>query len=67
MNIIKNNTRVIGLCGSNAIIGKVLTSRHYGSKLLYTVILETPLSFRWRPDPITTVLLSDNDLIAAPL
>jgi len=60
--MIKDNVRVIGMYGNNAIIGKVLTSRHYGSELLYTVRLDTPLSFRWRPEPVNTVLLSNNDI-----
>jgi len=43
--MIKDGSRVIGLYGNNAIIGKVLTSRYYGREFLYTVALDTPLSF----------------------
>jgi hypothetical protein len=65
--VIKDGSRVIGVYGNNAIIGKVLTSRYYGAKLLYTVALDTPLSFRWRDNPVSVALLSDNDIMEAPL
>jgi hypothetical protein len=65
--MIKDGSRVIGLYGNNAIIGKVLTSRYYGREFLYTVALETPLSFRWRPNPVSVALLSENELSEAPL
>ena len=65
--VIKDGSRVIGLYGNNAIIGKVLTSRHYGNEFLYTVELETPLSFRWRPNPVSVALLSENEIHYAPL
>jgi hypothetical protein len=65
--MIKDGSRVIGLYGNNAIIGKVLTSRYYGNQFLYTVTLDTPLSFRWRPNPVTVAILSGNELTEAPL
>jgi hypothetical protein len=65
--MIKDNSRVIGMYGNNAIIGKVLTSRYYGAEFLYTVALETPLSFRWRPNPVTVALLSEKEIMEAPL
>ena len=65
--VIKDGSRVIGLYGNNAIIGKVITSRHYGRELLYTVALDTPLSFRWRPNPVSVALLSENEIHYAPL
>ena len=55
--MIKDNSRVIGMYGNNAIIGKVLTSRHYGNEFLYTVALDTPLSFRWRAVSYTHLTL----------
>ena len=67
VQFIKDNTRVIGLYGNNAIIGKVLTSRYYGKELLYTVALDTPLSFRWRPNPVTIAIMAGNELTEAPL
>jgi hypothetical protein len=65
--MIKDNSRVIGMYGNNAIVGKVLTSRYYGNEFLYTVALETPLSFRWRPNPVSVALLSESELLEAPL
>jgi len=65
--MIKDGCRVIGMYGNNAIIGKVLTSRHYGGEFLYSIKLETPLTFRWRDMPVDVVLLSDNDIKEAPL
>jgi hypothetical protein len=51
----------------NAVIGKVLTSRHYGKKLLYTVQLDNPITFRWRDNPVDIVLLDNKQIKAAPL
>ena len=67
--MIKAGSRVIGIIGHNnlAIIGKVLCSRHYGSEFLYTVELETPLSFRWRDNPVSVALLSEKEIHYAPL
>ena len=65
--MIKDGSRVIGLYGNNAIIGKVLTSRHYGNEFLYTVALDTPLSFRWRDNPVSVALLSEKEIHYAPL
>lgn len=65
--MIKDGSRVIGLYGDNAIIGKVITSRYYGNEFLYTVALDTPLSFRWRDNPVTVALLSEKEIMEAPL
>ena len=68
--MIKDGSRVIGLYGNNTIIGKVLTSRYYGREFLYTVALETPLSFRWRDNgetPVSVALLSEKEIHYAPL
>ena len=65
--MIKDGSRVIGLYGNNTIIGKVLTSRYYGAEFLYTVALETPLSFRWRDNPVSVALLSEKEIHYAPL
>ena len=67
MKIIADNTRVIGMVYDNAVIGKVLTSRHYGKKLLYTVQLDNPITFRWRDNPVDIVLLDNKQIKAAPL
>lgn len=68
MRVIPDNTRVIGVVYDNAVIGKVLSSRFYGKKrLLYTVQLETPITFRWRDNPVDIVLLDNKQIKAAPL
>jgi hypothetical protein len=64
---IADNTRVIGLFKNEAIIGKVLSSRHYGKRLVYTVQLDNPISLRWRTDPVDTILMGANEIKAAPI
>jgi hypothetical protein len=64
---IPDNTRVIGLFKNEAIIGKVLSSRHYGKRLVYTVQLDNPISLRWRTDPVDILLMGANEIKAAPL
>ena len=64
---IPDNTRVIGVFQGNAIIGEVLSSRHYGKRLVYNVQLNEPISLRWRTDPVYTVLMGANEIKAAPL
>ena len=64
---IADNTRVIGLFKNEAIIGKVLSSRYYGKRLVYTVQLDNPISLRWRTDPVDTLLMGHNEIKAAPL
>jgi len=65
--MIKDNTRVIGVYGNNAVIGNVLSSRYYNKEFLYTVKLETPLSFRWRTNLVDIVLLSSDEIKEAPI
>ena len=64
---IADNTRVIGLFKNEAIIGKVLSSRHYGKRLVYTVQLDNPISLRWRTDLVDTLLMGANEIKEAPL
>ena len=64
---IPDNTRVIGLFKNEAIIGKVLSSRIYGKRLVYTVQLDNPISLRWRTDLVDTLLMGANEIKAAPL
>jgi len=64
---IPDNTRVIGLFKNEAIIGKVLSSRHYGKRIVYTVQLDEPISFRWRTEPVYQILLGNHEIKAAPL
>jgi hypothetical protein len=64
---IPDNTRVIGLFKNEAIIGKVLSSRIYGKRLVYTIKLDNPISLRWRTDLVDTLLMGANEIKAAPL
>jgi len=65
--MIKDGSRIIGVYGSNAIIGTVMTSRYYGKEFFYTVLLHTPLSFRWRKEATSIVLLSADCVKEAPI
>jgi len=67
MKIIADNSRVIGLCQGEAVIGKVLSSRLYGKRVVYSVLLDNPISLRWRTDPVYTILLGHKEIKAAPL
>jgi hypothetical protein len=67
MKFIADNTRVIGLFKNEAIIGTVESSRIYGKRIVYTVNLDTPISLRWRSDPVYTILMGHNEIKAAPL
>jgi hypothetical protein len=67
MKVIADNSRVIGLCQGEAVIGKVLSSRLYGKRIVYSVQLDNPISLRWRTDPVYTVLLGKDEIKAAPL
>jgi hypothetical protein len=64
---IADGTRIIGVVYNNAVIGEVLSSRYYGKRLVYSVKLDTPISLRWRTEPVTEVLLSGSEIKAAPL
>ena len=64
---IADGSRVIGLFKNEAIIGKVLSSRIHGKRLVYTVKLDNPISLRWRTDLVDTLLMGANEIKAAPL
>jgi hypothetical protein len=64
---IADGTRIIGVVYNNAVIGEVLSSRYYGKRLIYSVKLDTPISLRWRTEPVTEVLLDNKQIKAAPL
>ena len=67
MKFIADNTRVIGLCQGEAVIGKVLSSRIHGKRIVYSVQLDNPISLRWRTEPVYQVLLGNHEIKAAPL
>ena len=67
MKVIADNSRVIGICQGNAVIGTVLSSRIHGKRIVYSVQLDEPLSFRWRTEPVYQVLLGNHEIKAAPI
>ena len=67
MKIIADGSRVIGTVYNQAVTGKVLSSRFHGKTLLYEVLLDNPIHFRWRDNPAFTVLLSNKELKYAPI
>jgi hypothetical protein len=65
--VIADGSRVIGICQGNAVIGTVLSSRHYGKRLVYSVQLEEPISLRWRTESVYQVLLGNHEIKAAAI
>ena len=66
---LSNGVHIKGNYGRFEVSG-IITDSHmsgYGksAKLLYHVLLDKPIQFRWRNQPTTTVLLSDNDIEVA--
>jgi len=57
-----NGIKVKGRVGDIIVTGRIIGSRIISNELMYSVLLDTPLSFRWRPEPVNTVLLSNNDI-----
>ena len=62
---IGNGVKVKGLMGNPSYSGTVLSSRYIGNELMYEVLLDTPLQYRWRDKPTEVILLSDNDIEVA--
>ena len=62
---IKDNTSVTGNYMGKSVSGVVMESRvKYGGDLQYTVKLNSPINFRWREEPVFTVLLNSNEISA---
>ena len=57
--------KVKGRFGDISITGRIISSRIISNELMYTVLLDNPLSFRWRDNPVNTVLLSNNNIEVA--
>lgn len=50
--------------GSEAVTGLVVESRvRYGGKVCYTVVLDTPVQFRWRSEPTNIVIVDENEIV----
>jgi hypothetical protein len=66
---IGNGVYVKGHYGQFEVSGLVTDSHISGygksAALLYHVLLDKPIQFRWRNQPTTTVLLSDKDIEVA--
>ena len=62
---IEDNTSVTGNYMGKSVSGVVMESRvKYGGDLQYTVKLNSPINFRWREEPVFTVLLNSNEISA---
>ena len=54
--------KVKGLMGRSDNTGIVLSSRYIGKELMYEVLLDTPVQYRWRHEPSKVILLSESDI-----
>jgi hypothetical protein len=56
--------KVIANCFGNVVTGTVESSRvKYGGRVQHTVILDAPLTLRWRSEPVSRVLIDDINII----
>ena len=62
---IGDGIKVKGRFGDIMVTGRIVSSRIISNELMYSVLLDKPLSLRWRPEVVTTVLLSNNDIEVA--
>lgn len=62
---IGNGIKIKGRIGNVTVSGKIIGSKIMSNELMYTVLLDTPISFRWRDEPVNTVLMSNNDIEVA--
>jgi len=60
-----NGIKVKGRVGDIIVTGRIIGSRIISNELMYTVLLDKPISLRWRPEVVKTVLLSNNDIEVA--
>jgi hypothetical protein len=64
---IGNGVNVKGRFGDIIVTGRIISSRIISNELMYTVLLDKPISLRWRPEVVKTVLLSNNEVELALL
>jgi len=62
MRYIREGMKVKGLMGNPSYSGTVLSSRYIHSELMYEVLLDTPVQYRWRDKPTEIMLLSELDI-----
>ena len=60
-----NGVNVKGRFGDIMVTVRIISSRIISNELMYTVLLDKPISLRWRPEVVKTVLLSNNDIEVA--
>ena len=64
MDWIKDGEQIKANYLGEQVSGTVESSRvKYGGKVQYTVILDTPVQFRWRPEPTDRVLIDADELV----
>jgi hypothetical protein len=66
-SFISNGIKVKGLVGNSQVIGRIIASRIISNQLMYEVLLDKPVSFRWRTEPVDKVLLSNNEIEVLPV
>jgi len=64
MSWVKDGERIVAEYLGVTVTGVVESSRvKYGGKVQYTVNLDEPVTFRWRTEPTTRVLIDNDELI----
>jgi hypothetical protein len=65
MGWIKDGEQVAGKYFDQSFTGVVAESRvKYGGRVQYTVELDTPITLKWRDEPVNRVLVEAEDLTA---
>jgi hypothetical protein len=59
---IGDGVRIKGRFGDIIVTGRIISSRIISNELMYDVLLDNPLSFRWRDKPVNQILLKNNDI-----
>ena len=62
---IGDGIRIKGRFGDKLVTGRIISSRIISNELMYSVLLDKPLSLRWRTEPVSTVLLSNDEIEVA--
>ncbi len=64
MNWILDGEKITALYMGNTVTGVVESSRvKYGGEVQYTVVLDTPVQFRWRSEPTNRVLVDRKEIV----
>jgi len=57
-----DGVKVKGYYHDIPVSGRIISSRIISNQLMYEVLLDKPLSFRWRDTPVNQVLLSNDNI-----